>query len=142
MISFISIEIKVPKIYLIRFRYHLLTRLSLRHSLRQGILGYILKKYRGTPDYISPATAAILQHKLGIFNGGTFDINSACASWIAGVDVFARDKVSVWLSRTDGSYHILSDPMSPILRHAPHLVNLPMSHCVSFKKQNNVQIKI
>ena len=43
-----------------------------------------------TPDYISPATAAIVQHKLGALNSGTFDINSACASWIAGVDVSAK----------------------------------------------------
>lgn len=43
-----------------------------------------------TPDYISPATAPILQHKLGALNSGTFDINSACASWIAGVDVAAK----------------------------------------------------
>jgi 3-oxoacyl-[acyl-carrier-protein] synthase-3 len=43
-----------------------------------------------TPDYISPATAPILQHKLGALNSGTFDINSACASWIAGVDVSAK----------------------------------------------------
>jgi len=43
-----------------------------------------------TPDYISPATAPILQHKLGALNSGAFDINSACASWIAGVDVAAK----------------------------------------------------
>ena len=43
-----------------------------------------------TPDYISPATAPILQHKLGALNSGTFDINSACASWVAGLDVAAK----------------------------------------------------
>jgi len=43
-----------------------------------------------TPDYISPATAPILQHKIGALNSGTFDINSACASWITGVDVSAK----------------------------------------------------
>jgi len=43
-----------------------------------------------TPDYISPATAPILQHKLGALNSGSFDINSACASWIAGLDVAAK----------------------------------------------------
>jgi 3-oxoacyl-[acyl-carrier-protein] synthase-3 len=43
-----------------------------------------------TPDYISPSTAAILQHKLGALNSGTFDINSACASWITGVDISAK----------------------------------------------------
>jgi len=43
-----------------------------------------------TPDYISPATAPILQHKLGALNSGSFDINSACASWIAGLNVAAK----------------------------------------------------
>ena len=43
-----------------------------------------------TPDFISPATATILQHKLGARNVGTFDVNCACASWVAGVDIAAK----------------------------------------------------
>ena len=43
-----------------------------------------------TPDFISPATATILQHKLGARNIGTFDVNCACASWVAGVDIAAK----------------------------------------------------
>jgi 3-oxoacyl-[acyl-carrier-protein] synthase-3 len=31
-----------------------------------------------TPDYISPPTSAIIQHKLGAVNAGVFDINAAC----------------------------------------------------------------
>lgn len=31
-----------------------------------------------TPDYISPPTSAIIQHKLGAVNAGSFDINAAC----------------------------------------------------------------
>ena len=32
-----------------------------------------------TPDYVSPPTSAIIQHKLGASNAGCFDINAACA---------------------------------------------------------------
>lgn len=32
-----------------------------------------------TPDYITPPTSAIIQHKLGAVNAGAFDINAACA---------------------------------------------------------------
>ena len=43
-----------------------------------------------TPDYISPATATVLQAKLGAVNAGTYDINSACAGWVTAVDTAAR----------------------------------------------------
>ncbi|MEW5989537.1 MAG: ketoacyl-ACP synthase III, partial [Chloroflexota bacterium] len=43
-----------------------------------------------TPDYLSPATAIVLQHKLGAVNAGTFDVNSACAGWVTAVDTAAR----------------------------------------------------
>ncbi len=35
-----------------------------------------------TPDYLSPATASVVQSKLGARNAGTFDVNSACAGWV------------------------------------------------------------
>ncbi len=38
-----------------------------------------------TPDYITPATSTVLQHKLGAVNAGTFDIGCACASFPTGV---------------------------------------------------------
>ncbi|MDR3671631.1 MAG: ketoacyl-ACP synthase III [Holophaga sp.] len=34
-----------------------------------------------SPDYITPATSVVLQHKLGAINAGTFDIGCACASF-------------------------------------------------------------
>lgn len=34
-----------------------------------------------TPDYITPATSAVVQHKLGAINAGTFDVGCACASF-------------------------------------------------------------
>jgi len=36
-----------------------------------------------TPDYISPATSVVIQHKIGAKNAGTFDINSACAGFVS-----------------------------------------------------------
>jgi 3-oxoacyl-[acyl-carrier-protein] synthase-3 len=38
-----------------------------------------------TPDYITPATSTVLQHKLGASKAGTFDIGCACASFPTGV---------------------------------------------------------
>ena len=38
-----------------------------------------------TPDYVTPATSTVLQHKLGAANAGTFDIGCACASFPTGV---------------------------------------------------------
>ena len=32
-----------------------------------------------TPEYISPSTASVLQHRIGAKKAGTFDINTACA---------------------------------------------------------------
>jgi 3-oxoacyl-[acyl-carrier-protein] synthase III len=34
-----------------------------------------------SPDYITPATSVVLQHKLGAKNAGTFDVGCACASF-------------------------------------------------------------
>ena len=35
-----------------------------------------------TPDYLSPATAAIVQHKLGATKAAAFDLSSACAGQV------------------------------------------------------------
>lgn len=43
-----------------------------------------------TPDYISPATATVLQHKLGATQAGTFDVSCACAAWVTALDIAAR----------------------------------------------------
>lgn len=37
------------------------------------------------PDYITPATSVVVQHKLGAVNAGTFDIGCACASFPTGL---------------------------------------------------------
>ncbi len=43
-----------------------------------------------TPDYLSPATATVLQSKLGAVNAGTYDVNCACSAWVTAVDGAAR----------------------------------------------------
>ncbi len=43
-----------------------------------------------TPDYISPATASVVQAKLGAVGAGAYDINCACAAWVTGLDMAAR----------------------------------------------------
>ncbi|HEX9115921.1 MAG TPA: ketoacyl-ACP synthase III [Anaerolineae bacterium] len=43
-----------------------------------------------TPDYISPATASVVQAKLNAVNAGTYDVNCACAAWVTALDCAAR----------------------------------------------------
>jgi 3-oxoacyl-[acyl-carrier-protein] synthase-3 len=38
-----------------------------------------------SPDYITPATSVVLQHKLGATRAGTFDVGCACASFPTGL---------------------------------------------------------
>ncbi len=38
-----------------------------------------------SPDYITPATSVVVQHKLGCVNAGTWDIGCACASFPTGL---------------------------------------------------------
>lgn len=38
-----------------------------------------------SPDYLTPATSVVVQHKLGAKNAGTFDIGCACASFPTGL---------------------------------------------------------
>lgn len=43
-----------------------------------------------TPDYLSPATAAVVQHALGARRAGVFDLNSACAGWVTALDLAGK----------------------------------------------------
>ncbi|MDX1908417.1 MAG: ketoacyl-ACP synthase III [Bacteroidia bacterium] len=55
-----------------------------------------------TPEYLSPATAAVVQYRLHAGHAGTFDLNAACAGFVTGVDVAAK------YIRTDTRYnHVL-----------------------------------
>lgn len=39
-----------------------------------------------TPEYISPSTSAVVQHRIGAVNAGTFDLNSACAGFVTATE--------------------------------------------------------
>lgn len=55
-----------------------------------------------SPDYITPATSVVLQHKLGAVNAGTFDIGCACASFPTGLATAAG-----WLATNPGLSTVL-----------------------------------
>jgi 3-oxoacyl-[acyl-carrier-protein] synthase III len=40
-----------------------------------------------TPEYISPATAPVVQARLGAWHAAAFDVNSACAGFVTALDV-------------------------------------------------------
>jgi len=43
-----------------------------------------------TPEYISPATSVVVQHRLGAHRAGTFDLNSACAGFVTALDTASK----------------------------------------------------
>jgi 3-oxoacyl-[acyl-carrier-protein] synthase-3 len=43
-----------------------------------------------TPDHISPATAAVVQHKLSAQKAAAYDVNAACAGWVTALDLAAK----------------------------------------------------
>lgn len=43
-----------------------------------------------TPDYISPCTASIVQHRLLAKNAGVFDTNCACAGWVTALNTASK----------------------------------------------------
>ena len=43
-----------------------------------------------TPDYLSPGTSVVVQHKIGAVQAGCYDVNSACAGWVTALDQGAR----------------------------------------------------
>ena len=43
-----------------------------------------------TPEYISPATSAVIQYRIGAKNAGTFDTNSACAGFVTAFDAACK----------------------------------------------------
>jgi 3-oxoacyl-[acyl-carrier-protein] synthase-3 len=71
-----------------------------------------------SPDYITPNTAVILQHKLGAKNAGTFDINNACAAFpvlvavAAGLIATNAAMKTILIVGVD-MIHRLSDPTDP-----------------------------
>lgn len=43
-----------------------------------------------TPEFISPSTSSVVQHRLGATNAGTFDINTACAGFVTALDIGSK----------------------------------------------------
>jgi len=43
-----------------------------------------------TPEHISPSTASAVHYRLGATKGGAFDLNAACSSFVAGLEVASR----------------------------------------------------
>lgn len=43
-----------------------------------------------TPEYMSPATSVVVQHRLGASNAGTFDLNCACAGFVTALDTASK----------------------------------------------------
>lgn len=73
-----------------------------------------------SPDYITPATSVVLQHKLGARRAGTFDVGCACASFPTGLAAAAGLIATNPALRTVlvvGAYlmHKLADPQDPML---------------------------
>ncbi len=43
-----------------------------------------------TPEYISPGTSVVVQHRIGAKNAGTFDTNAACAGFVTALDTACK----------------------------------------------------
>ncbi len=43
-----------------------------------------------TPEYVSPATSTVVQHRIGAKNAGCFDLNAACSGFVAALDTGAK----------------------------------------------------
>ncbi len=73
-----------------------------------------------SPDYITPATSVVLQHKLGAKNAGTFDIGCACASFPTGLataagHIAANPYIKTVLVLGVYLMHRLADPTDPMV---------------------------
>ncbi len=73
-----------------------------------------------SPDYITPATSVVLQHKLGAKNAGTFDVGCACASFptaLAAAAGIIATSPGINTVLVVGVYlmHKLADPDDPMI---------------------------
>jgi 3-oxoacyl-[acyl-carrier-protein] synthase III len=73
-----------------------------------------------SPDFLTPATSVVVQHKLGARNAGTFDIGCACASFPTGLATAAgwiALNPSIRTVLVIGVYlmHKLADPEDPMV---------------------------
>jgi 3-oxoacyl-[acyl-carrier-protein] synthase-3 len=73
-----------------------------------------------SPDFLTPATSVVLQHKLGARNAGTFDVGCACASFptaLAAAAGLIATNASLRSVLVVGAYlmHRLADPNDPAI---------------------------
>ncbi|MGB9198849.1 MAG: ketoacyl-ACP synthase III [Terriglobales bacterium] len=73
-----------------------------------------------SPDFITPATSVVLQHKLGAKNAGTFDVGCACASFPTGLAaaaglIAANPALKTVLVVGVYMMHRLADPKDPTI---------------------------
>ncbi len=73
-----------------------------------------------SPDYITPATSVVVQHKLGATRAGTFDLGCACSSFPAGLAIASgllAVNANLRTILVIGAYmmHKLADPMDPTI---------------------------
>ncbi len=73
-----------------------------------------------SPDYITPATSTVVQHKLGATNAGTFDVGCACASFptaFASAAGMIATNANLKTVLVIGVYlmHKLTDPNDPMI---------------------------
>jgi|CXWL01.1.fsa_nt_gi 3-oxoacyl-[acyl-carrier-protein] synthase-3 len=73
-----------------------------------------------SPDFLTPATSVVVQHKLGAHRAGTFDIGCACASFPTGLATAAgwiAANASIKCVLVVGVYlmHKLADPLDPMI---------------------------
>ena len=70
-----------------------------------------------SPDYITPDTSVVLQHKIGAMNAGIFDVGCACASFPALIAVaaglIATTAMKTILVVGANMIHKLADPNDP-----------------------------
>jgi 3-oxoacyl-[acyl-carrier-protein] synthase-3 len=43
-----------------------------------------------TPEFISPSTASVVAHKAGLTNAASFDLNTACAGFVTGLETASK----------------------------------------------------
>ncbi|GAB1351139.1 ketoacyl-ACP synthase III [Ignavibacteriales bacterium] len=43
-----------------------------------------------TPEFVSPSTSSVVQHRIGAKNSGTFDINTACAGFVTALNTGSK----------------------------------------------------
>ncbi|TCS39118.1 3-oxoacyl-[acyl-carrier-protein] synthase-3 [Paucimonas lemoignei] len=73
-----------------------------------------------SPDYITPATSVVVQHKIGAKNAGTFDVGCACASFPTALTIASgiiATNPGIRTILVIGAYmmHRLADPGDPTI---------------------------